>query len=205
MKNLSILFILLLVLITNIFSQERPVLTISGYVTSEKKESIPFTYIWIKNIKTGTIANFNGFFAIPCHAGDSLIFSAVGFKKAGFVIPYDSKDDVSKDIVLATDTIMLRETKALSWKTYQHFKEAVRELDIHDENLIFAKKNFELVMKEIKMKPYELSANGNFRNQMQAINDRNYYGNAPHNQLLNPFAWAQFFNSLFKGDLNIQN
>ena len=52
-------------------------------------EPIPYVSIRINHSRRGTVANSEGFYSVPVVRGDTLYFSALGYKKARFLVsPY---------------------------------------------------------------------------------------------------------------------
>jgi len=197
--------ILLLIFLTLkiAYAQHRNPVQFSGVVvTSDSLKPVPYTNIIIKNTSRGTTADFNGFFSFVALEGDELIFSAIGFKKAFFKIPDTlTKDRYSLIQALTNDTIMLSETVIHPWPSKEQFKQAFISLKVPDDDYEIAMKN--LALEDLKFMIRELKMDGsmNYRNYIEQQVNRIYYaGQLPPNNLLNPFAWAQFIKAWQNGD-----
>lgn len=61
--------------------------TVSGIVTDDKKEPLPFVNVYFKNSKVGTITDLNGKFSINTSQNfKTLVFSSVGFKNFNYTL-----------------------------------------------------------------------------------------------------------------------
>ena len=65
------------------FSQLR---TVTGKITDEKGDPIPFATVAVKGTKSATIADANGYFNIKIQSGDVLVVSAQGSEKKEFTV-----------------------------------------------------------------------------------------------------------------------
>jgi hypothetical protein len=140
---------------------------------------------------------------MPTMAGDSVIISAVGFKKRFFVMPDMPDEGYSVVIELNADTTLLPVVEVHPYPTEELFKQAFLALELPDE------KDREAIRKNLNQQlmarmAYEagMTPNENFRtfNQQQLTGQTNRYF-TPTIPFLNPFAWAKFIKSVKKGDL----
>src|ERR1035437_2663898 len=77
-------------------------------VTADSLFPVPFATVVIKNQWRGTMTDFYGFFSFVASKKDTVEFSAVGFKKARFIIPDTLKvDHYSLIQMMSHDTILL--------------------------------------------------------------------------------------------------
>jgi hypothetical protein len=175
---------------------------LSGIVTDQNNN--PLSYVHVINSHKGnaTITDEEGIFSLVVKRNDRVILSSVGYKKDTILIP-DSIDNyvIFIDIRMKTDTILLSTVNILPWATYEEFREAFRNLKVENDESNYAKKNVELVITQIKN---ELSYNPdpglNYKYTMQDnIQSNIMKGTYPTLSLLNPLAWAQFFEGLKNG------
>ncbi len=192
-----------------VFSQERPKLIqfSGGVVTADSLNPIPFTHIYVKGTNRGTISDFHGFFSFVARANDTILFSALGFKKTKYVIPDTlTKDQYTMFQVMQTDTIYLSETVIYPWPTPSQFKQAFISLHIPEDDYERAKKN--IAMMGLKDSYVYVAMDGNM-NYKQYIQKQisNYYtmGQLPQNNLFNPFAWGAFFKAWKDGEFKKYN
>ncbi len=180
------------------FSQELPKNTIVQFsgvvVTGDSLHPVPFASIIIKGTYRGTVSDYYGFFSFVAKMRDTVEFSAIGFKKAWFVIP-DTLTDYRCSLIqiLKGDTIQLPEAHVFPWPTKEQFKEAFVALHLPDNDLERAKKNLDPDKLIYLAEHTPMDGSMNFRNQMQMQTSRLYYsGQLPPNNLLDPIKWAKF-------------
>jgi hypothetical protein len=182
--------------------EEEELIQFSGIVvTADSLTPVPFTNILIKNTWRGTAADYYGYFSFVAHKKDTIIFSAVGFKKGEFVIPDTiTSDRYSLIQVMASDTIMLTQTVIYPWPSKEEFKEAFLKYDVPDDDYERAKKNLDLAQLKQMTYEYPMDASMNYRQSMQNYQDKLYYiGQTQPITILNPFAWAEFIKAWKEG------
>lgn len=163
-------------------------------VTGDSLHPVAFTHIIDHNTGFGTISDYYGYFSFVARKGDTISFSAIGFKKGSFIIPDTIRNNrYAMFQVMATDTIYLNATVIYPWPTKEQFKEAFLNLDIPDDDLEIARKNldrYELYVRAVAM---PMDGSMNYRNYIdQTVGKLYYAGQTQPINLLNPFAWAQF-------------
>lgn len=189
------------------FSQERDLIQFSGVVVEmDSLRPVPFTTIIIKNTRRGTIGDFYGYFSFVAEEKDTVIFTGIGYKKAQFIIPDTlTSNRYSLIQVLNTDTVLLKETVIYPWPTKEQFKEAFLNTNVPDDDLARAKKNLEREELKEKFETMAMDGSMNYKATMQQYQSRLYWaGQYPSNNLLNPFAWAQFVRMWREGKLKIK-
>ena len=105
-------------------------------------QSIPNVNIYVRH-GYGTASNLNGYFELPCHLGDTIIFSCVGYERVMFPVP-DSLIGRSRvvGILMSPDTVLLGEVVVLPFITYEQLKYEVANMQ-PDENISLAISNIE--------------------------------------------------------------
>ena len=98
MKN--IVFIYLLLMSSFVIGQ-----TISGKITTENGEEIPYTNVYLKKTKIGTSSNDNGFYELKNIPKDSytIIISSIGFKTKSIKVTITSDEKITKNVTLLED------------------------------------------------------------------------------------------------------
>jgi hypothetical protein len=182
--------------------QDRKIIQFTGVVLSSDSISvIPGTHIYLPASGRGTTTNPYGFFSIPVMEGDSLVFSAVGYKRAFFNVPkHDEESSLKVIITLKEDITFLEEVEVRPYPTEAMFKEALitMELPYQKEYAnINQWLNSEIMQEAYLSLPATPNANHQYVMQQQQQAYINRYS-PPQNQLLNPFAWSQFIKSLKK-------
>lgn len=182
---------------------KRHVIQFSGFVLGgEDGQPLVGANLFIPKAGRGTNTNAYGFFTMPTMAGDSIIVSAVGYKKRFFVMPKVTDEGYSVVIELNADTTLLPVVEVHPYPTEELFKQAFLALELPDE------KDREAIKKNLNQQlmarmAYEagMTPNENFRNfnsqQMTGQSNRYFTPTIP---FLNPFAWAQFIKSVKRGD-----
>jgi hypothetical protein len=189
------------------FSQnaKRDPIQFSGVIVDgDSLAPIPFTTIIVRGSNRGTIADYYGYFSFVAQKGDTIDFSAVGYKSVYFVIP-DSLVENRYSLIqmLFTDTILLRETVIYPWPTKEQFRDAFLNLNLTDDDFQRAMKN--LALADMREKANNLSNDGysSYKYTMSQYQTKLYNaGQAPTISLLNPVAWAKFVQAWRAGELS---
>ena len=183
----------------------RTIVKIAGVtVTSDSIKPIPFVNVIIKGNYTGTMGDYSGFYSIVAKAGDTLIFTSVGYRNVEYAIPDTLKSDQYSLIqVLNKDTIELPETKIIIWPSYEQFKQAFLNTDIEDSDLARAKKSLNHDILREQAINLHLGAGGNQKLMLDRETSRLYsIGQLPPNNLLNPIAWKKLIEAWKEGKFN---
>lgn len=182
-------------------AQEKRLVQLSGTVKNELLQPLPFAHILVLNSYRGAITNNFGNFSVVVEELDSVLIASVGYKRKYFQIPQNLPSKfLNIEVVLEVDTIAIAEAKIYPWKSYEEFREAFVNLNLPDEDMERARRNIALIRTQIIM-DHEPSARANFEHIMQQQYQQTFIqGQFPSYQLLNPFAWAKFFQALKRGD-----
>jgi hypothetical protein len=164
-------------------------------VTGDSLRPISFTHIIDHNTNFGTISDYYGYFSFVARKGDTITFSAIGFKKGRFVIPDTIHNNrYTMFQVMTADTVYLSETVIYPWPTKEQFKEAFLKLEVPDDDLEIARKNLDRYELYVRSQAMPMDGSMNYRNYIdQTVSKLYYAGQTQPISLLNPFAWAQFF------------
>ncbi len=163
---------------------------LSGLVMQMNQiKPVPYTTIHIQNTKNGVIAGPRGLFHIEVEKGDTLVFTAVGWRTTYFAVS-DTLTETSYSIIqkMPKDTIKLKAVEINSWPSLDQFNRTFTEEKGFDKEYPIAQKNASPLLdqidysKEIDMKNYE---------EMNGRSFTNVYPNAhiPLNDVLNPKRW----------------
>ena len=170
-------------------------------VTADSLFPVPFTHIVIKHSRWGTVADYYGYFSFVAKKNDTVVFSAMGFKNSMYVIPDTlTRNRYSLIKAMTSDTLMLDETVIYPWPTKEQFKQAFVMLEVPTDDLERARRN--LAREEMREKAENLAMDGsmNYKNYMYWEGYKNYYiGQTQPISLLDPFAWAKFFQAWKEG------
>lgn len=163
-------------------------------VTGDSLHPVAFTHIIDRNTGFGTISDYYGYFSFVARKGDTITFSAIGFKKGRFVIPDTIHSNrYTMFQVMTSDTVYLSETVIYPWPTKEQFKEAFLNIKIPDDDLEIARKNLDRYELYVRAQEMPMDGSMNYRNYIdQTVSKLYYAGQTQPISLLNPFAWAQF-------------
>jgi hypothetical protein len=198
-------FFVLLIIVQSIFysvsAQEKRLIQITGRIINVYQEALPFSHILVMNSYRGTITRNDGRYSLVVEEGDTVLFSAVGYKRKYLRMPRSmSEPFLPLDVVLETDTMVIETAEIYPWKSYEEFKEAFVNLKLPTDDMERARRNIALLRTQIIM-DHDPDARENFKNVMEQQYRQTYtQGQFPSYQLLNPFAWAKFFEALKRGD-----
>ena len=185
------------------YSQEEPareVIQFTGVIFNEDSTSVvPGTHVYIPKSGRGTTTNPYGFFSMPVLEGDSVIFSAVGFERAYYVVP-EHKEESSLRVLLYLDEdiAFLEEVEITQYPTESMFKEALITMELpHQREYanIYSWLNSQYMQEAYFTLPASPTANAPYLINLQRQSYTNRYS-PPGIPLLNPFAWNQFIRSL---------
>jgi hypothetical protein len=208
-KNLLILITLCVVLIPSSAQRKRDekLIQLSGVVRNEYLQPLQFVHILIMNKSRGTISDTKGMFSFVVEPYDTIVFSAVGYKRTGIVVP-DTLESFHfpVDIIMEGDTIEIREVIILPWKTYQEFKQAFIALELPDDDLERAFHNLALIQQQIHNPDAPPDPDVNYQYHLrEQFNARYTQGQTPYYSIFDPLRWAKFFNYLEEGKFKDSN
>tara|TARA_E500000331_G_scaffold344314_2_gene380393 strand:+ start:65 stop:685 length:621 start_codon:yes stop_codon:yes gene_type:complete len=187
----------------NAFSQDKSVQLTGILVSTDSLLTIPFANVLIKNKEQGTISDFYGYFSLVANKGDTIIFSCLGYKRARYIIPMKTDENFITVVQkLASDTIILKETKVYPWPSREQFKQAFLTTDIPDDEIERAKKNIDNAFVDIMIAQMPNDGKENFKSFMNDMERQQYImsGGVTFIPILNPFAWAAFIEAWKNGD-----
>jgi hypothetical protein len=206
-KNLLISLLLLVVLIPSRGQDDERLVQLSGVVRNEYLQPLQFVHILILNKRRGTITDTRGMFSFVVEPHDTILFSAVGYKRTGLVIP-DTLDSFyyPVDVIMQEDTIEIREVIILPWKTYQEFKQAFISLELPDDDLERAFHNLALIQSQIHNPDAPPDPDVNYQYHLREQYNAAYTkGQTPYYSIFNPLNWAKFFEYLKSGKFKDPN
>ena len=136
---------------------------------------------------------------MPVLEGDSIIFSAIGFKRTYYVVPEHKEESSLRIIVtLEEDISFLEEVEIRPYPTEYMFKEAVITMELPYEkeySNIYQWLNSQYMREAFYDLPASPNANAQYMINLQQQAYTNRYS-PPSIPILNPFAWNQFIKSL---------
>ncbi|MCC6818612.1 MAG: carboxypeptidase-like regulatory domain-containing protein [Bacteroidia bacterium] len=173
-------------------------------LSSDSIFPIPFATIHVIGKPYGTYSNLDGYFSFPARLGDTIVFTHVEFQETRLVIP-DTLHDYKYSIVklMSKDTFNFPGHMIMAMPPRATFDYIFATQDIPNDDMARAKENLD--REELKEQAASLS--GSDASEAYKILARNnigrpYYatGQIPPMNIMNPFAWAQFFEAWKRGD-----
>jgi hypothetical protein len=208
MKYLISTFLLFCFLLTTVKAQDNPdenLIQFSGMVLDGSDTDlypVPFTNIYIKNKGRGTYSDFKGFFSIVVEKGDSVGFSAIGYRNVVIEIP-DTLTESRYSLIqlMSQDTITLPTTIVFPWPSKDHFKLEFLAMDVSKEMQDRAIENLaqETLSRGRELVMLDGNEHADFYLRQQS---KQYYyiGQTPPMNIFNPISWKKFFDAWQSGD-----
>lgn len=171
-------------------------------MTADSLKAIPGVSILVKGQNRGTISNRSGIFSIVVLKGDTLSFSAIGFKHKDYKVAPEVKGNTFSMIQLMTeDTTYLPVTVIKPYPSREEFERAFANMEIPDDAYEVARKNTNAA--QMRALARFLPADGRESVNMylnKQAQSMYYAGQPPPQNIFNPFAWAQFIQAWKRGD-----
>jgi hypothetical protein len=183
---------------------KKHIIQLSGIIVGEDSLSgAPGVHVYVPKAGRGTTTSVLGYFSMPVLANDSVVISAIGYKKQSYIVPEiaPSGDHITLLVELVTDVTYLESVQIMSFPTEALFKEAVVALNLPVDGNSVENENLNSDLLAYMASVAAMDAGMNYRNYM---NDQIYFQNDKFqprvNPLLNPFRWAQFIRAIKNGD-----
>lgn len=180
------------------------IIQLSGVILRpDSTGGVPGVHVYVPKAGRGTTTNQFGYFSLPTLAGDSIVISAVGFRKQHYIVPDRDEDAITLLIPMEEDTIILPEIEIFPYPTEELLKEAILAMRLPnqaDYDAINQNLNEQTMAEMFRSMPMDGSMNYKYYLNQRLTYMHDGYG-PRYNPLLNPFAWAEFFKSLKRGDL----
>ena len=176
------------------------VVQLSGFVTvGDSLYGVGSVSVYVPGTERGIHTNQYGFFSLPVLAGDSVVFSALGYKKQYLIIPKTYKSDSYSIIMqMQVQPVELAEVKVIPWATERDFKEALLAVKLPDDGRADAMRNLDPEMLEELFKATPMDGAANFRAwNMQQVRHTETRNMVP---TVSPFAILQLINMIKNGD-----
>jgi TonB-linked SusC/RagA family outer membrane protein len=118
---------LIVVLLCFSMAATAQVKTITGKVTDDKGNAVPYSSVTVKGTNTGASADNTGSFSIKAKPGSTLVFSALGFQNAEFVLKNSTdvaitlaqNNDKIAEVVVTTALGLKRSRSSLGYAAQQ--------------------------------------------------------------------------------------
>ncbi len=185
-------------------AQHKPLIQFNGVVVAADSAATPvaFASVFNRNLKTGSVANYQGFFSLVARSGDTIEISSVGYAKRYVVVPeVPPNQSYTAVVVMEPDVVTLPEARIYPWISKEQFRQAFVHMAIPDDALRTAQKNLNpdlLAALGKEVHDSDLRA----KQMLQSYAATYYYlGQYQPMPILSPTAWMQFFQALRSGAL----
>jgi hypothetical protein len=171
-------------------------------MTADSLQGIPAVSVTIKGTSRGTFTNDQGVFSIVVLKGDKVEFTSIGYKPKLIVIPTTLEGNQYSLIqLMVTDTVYLPATIIRPRPTKEQFERDFLNTQVPADQIEIARENTDeskrRALARVLPADGREAANYNLRDQAS----RYYYkGQAPPQNIFNPFAWAEFIQAWKRGD-----
>lgn len=180
------------------------IIQLSGIVLGEDSTSgLPGVHVYVPRAGRGTTTNSLGYFSMPVLAKDSIVISAIGYKKQSYIVPDDPKlgENITLLIEMVTDVTYLEAVEIVPFPTEELFKEAILALNLPVDEYEYENEHLAADLLAYMAQITPMDGAQNYRNYMnnEVYYQQYKYGPRP-NPLLNPFNWAKFIQAIKNGD-----
>jgi hypothetical protein len=183
------------------------VIQLSGIVLGEDSiNGLPGVHVYVPKAGRGTTTNGYGYFSMPVLINDSIAISAIGYEPQFFIVPPDKGENFTVIIQMVTDTTYLPPIEVFPFPSEELFKEAILAMKLPNQyDLDNMQRNLgdELLAKIYRNTPMDARMNYNQYMQQQFHYNHTRYGQTMI-PFLNPANWAQFIQSIKRGDYKRQ-
>lgn len=188
-------------------SQHEKLIQLSGVIRNEYFQPVQFAHIVIHNKNRGTISDLRGMFSFVVEPYDTVLFTAIGFKRVALVIPDTlTRYHLPVDIYMETDTVWIEEVIILPWKTYEEFREAFLALELPDNDLNRAYRNIALIKTQMYYPSDQPDPELNYQYMLKEQYNQLYTkGQMPYYSIFNPLRWVEFFKYIEEGRFKNKN
>lgn len=198
-------------LVTTAWAQEEAdarIVQINGVtITADSLRAVPGTTVTVKNKYRGVSSSDRGVFSLVCYKGDTLEFTAIGFRPKTYVVPQRIKGQYFSMIqLMVQDTFYLPETIVKPLPSHEQFDYAFKHWRIPDDQYEVARKNTDALT--LRAIAYTMPRDGRENQavyQASIAREAIYYGQIRPSNISNPVSWAEFFEAWKRGDYRRKN
>lgn len=171
-------------------------------MTADSLQGIPSVSVVVKGQNRGTFTNDQGVFSIVVMKGDQIEFSSIGYKNKIVDVPRNIEGNQYSMIqLMVTDTVYLPATIIRPRPTKEQFERDFVNTNIPADNYEIARQNTEESKRRILSRSLPSDGREASNYNLRSNAARYYYaGQAPPQNIFNPFAWNEFIKSWKRGD-----
>jgi CarboxypepD_reg-like domain len=184
------------------------IIQIDGVVmTADSLRSVPGVVVEVKKQNRGVESSHMGVFSLVCYKGDTLVFSSLGYRTKEYAVPTNLEGHYFSMIqLMVQDTFYLPETIIRPLPNKGQFDYAFKYWNIPNDKYEIARRNTDALT--LRALAYTLPHDGRESQaayQNLQAHEAVYYGQAKPTNILNPLAWAEFFEAWKRGDFRKKN
>lgn len=171
-------------------------------MTADSLQALAAVSVVIKGSNRGTMTNDQGVFSIVVLKNDEIEFSSVGYKSKLIKIPPNIDGNQYSIIqLLVNDTAYLPITIIRPRPSRAQFERDFIKARFPDDKYEIARQNTSAAKRRVLEMNLPNDGREAVNNQLRQVANKTYYaGQTPPNNLLNPFAWAEFIQAWKRGD-----
>jgi hypothetical protein len=186
-------------------AQEKRLVQFSGVIYNvDTNAVVPYVSITNKTNNKVISANYQGYFSFVAQERDTIVFSAIGYKREAIVIPEALPDKKYTVIVkMRMESISLPAVRVYPWASLDEFNREFMTMKVADDDLEIAKKNVtrESLLAMARALPMDGKENQTLNFQNNHIELSNSHMNQRGaNPLLDPLKWGAFIQQILRGD-----
>jgi hypothetical protein len=171
-------------------------------MTADSLQGLPAVSVVVKGQNRGTITNDRGVFSIVVLKGDQVEFTSVGYKPVTVSIEKDIVGNQHSLIqLMVNDTVYLPATIIKPRPSRQQFERDFVNTKVPDDDIEIARANNDYATRRVLVA--SLPTDGREASNIylrQSAQKLNYSGQAPPQNIFNPFAWNEFLKAWKRGD-----
>lgn len=146
MKKIFLLLVACMPVLHTLAQQQahRDTVLLSGIVFDADSTRPLSNVTIIRHHRQGTVSDKNGYFEIYSTAGDTLLFSFLGFKEVKLIIPAKTANkEYYTSVSLSRSAVSLKEIEVFPWPK-ENFRQDFLNANVQDKNLDNAKRNLNI-------------------------------------------------------------
>ncbi len=176
-------------------------------MTADSLQGLPAVSVVVKGQNRGTITNDRGVFSIVVLKGDQVEFTSVGYKPITVEIAKNIVGNQHSVIqLMVNDTVYLPATIIKPRPSRQQFERDFVSIKVPDDDIEIARANNDYATRKVLMA--SLPSDGREASNIylrQSAQKMSYTGQAPPQNIFNPFAWNEFLKAWKRGDYRKKN
>lgn len=181
----------------------KDVIQITGLtMTADSLRAVPDVTISVMGQNRGTYSSPHGVFSLAVTPGDTLLFTAIGFRAKEYQIPPDIEGKYFNMVqLMVQDTFYLPETIIRALPYGDEFDYAFKYFDVPDDQYAIAERNTgERTLKYLAAVLPKDGRENQATYQRQKAYEATFYGQQRPIGIFNPFKWNEFFQAWKRGD-----